>query len=196
MTSNHDFAQSSGENSGKDNSFSNAVNSLLNIEGYPTDKQAMKLLKEAVKDKKTLNHPLIPLYAVVEPRYEDKTTNGLTKCVIDFLNSVGCQAERISSEGKVIDKRETVSNVIGQSVSIGNIKRVKSVGQLGTADISATIHGRSVKIEIKKGNDRQSEAQKAYQKSIEDAGGVYLIVRSFLEFIAWFKHYIETNVKE
>lgn len=169
---------------------------LLNIGDYPTDKQAMRLLKEAVKDKKALNSPSIPSYAIVTPSYEDKTTNGLTKCVIDFLNSIGCQAERISSEGKVIDTRQTFIDVTGRCVSVGGVKRVKSVGQLGTADISATIHGRSVKIEIKNGTDRQSEVQKEYQKSIESAGGVYLIVRRFSEFVTWLKHYIETNVKE
>jgi hypothetical protein len=168
---------------------------LKNIEGYPTDKQAMKLLKEAVKDKKALNSPSIPSYAIPVSNYEDKTANGLTRCIIDFLNSVGCQAERISSEGKVIDTRETVTDVTGRCVTVGGVRRVKSVGQLGTADISATIRGRSVKIEVKIGQDQQSEAQKAYQKSIEDAGGVYLIVRSFSEFVAWLKHRIETHGK-
>jgi hypothetical protein len=30
---------------------------------------------------------------------------------------------------------------------------------------------------VKIGNDRQSEAQKAYQKSIENSGGVYVIAK-------------------
>jgi hypothetical protein len=58
--------------------------------------------------------------------------------------------------------------------------------QRGTADISATIHGKSVKIEIKVGKDRQSEAQKRYQEQVERAGGVYIVIRDFDQFEAWY----------
>jgi hypothetical protein len=59
----------------------------------------------------------------------------------------------------------------------------------GTADISATIRGRSVKIEIKYGKDRQSDVQKQYQASIERAGGVYIIVRDFDSFVEWYEQF-------
>jgi hypothetical protein len=59
----------------------------------------------------------------------------------------------------------------------------------GTADISATIRGRSVKIEIKYGKDRQSDAQKEYQAAIERAGGVYIIVRDFDSFVEWYESF-------
>ena len=58
--------------------------------------------------------------------------------------------------------------------------------QVGSADISATIEGRSVKIEIKVGSDRQSEAQKRYQQQVENAGGTYFIATSFEQFEDWF----------
>jgi hypothetical protein len=58
----------------------------------------------------------------------------------------------------------------------------------GTADISATIRGRSVKIEIKQ-KDKQSEAQKQYQQAIENAGGVYIIVRDFDSFVEWYEKF-------
>jgi len=62
-------------------------------------------------------------------------------------------------------------------------------GTKGTADISATIRGRSVKIEVKYGKDKQSEHQKQYQEDIERAGGVYLIARNMDEFIEWYENY-------
>jgi hypothetical protein len=62
----------------------------------------------------------------------------------------------------------------------------------GTADISATIRGRSVKIEIKYGHDRQSQVQKEYQASIERAGGVYIIVRDFDSFMVWYDKFIQS----
>jgi hypothetical protein len=69
-------------------------------------------------------------------------------------------------------------------------KWTKGTGTKGSADISATINGRSVKIEIKYGKDRQSEAQIRYQEMIEKAGGTYLIVKSFDDFIQWFDLFI------
>jgi hypothetical protein len=72
---------------------------------------------------------------------------------------------------------------------VGKGKWTKSTSTSGSADISATIKGRSVKIEIKYGKDIQSDAQKKYQESIERAGGIYLIVRNFDEFIIWWENF-------
>lgn len=111
------------------------------------------------------------------------TANGLTSC----MNLIdGCHAERISNEGRTIDTRKTITNVVGQVRQIGSIKRIKSSMQLGTADISATILGRSVKIEVKIGNDRQSLDQKEYERQIKDARGYYFIAKDFQGFLDWF----------
>jgi hypothetical protein len=57
----------------------------------------------------------------------------------------------------------------------------------GTADISLTLkNGLSVKVEVKWGKDRQSEAQKKYQAKIEKSGGIYLIIHKFEEFYDWY----------
>lgn len=131
--------------------------------------------------------PSLPAYAQTFPSYDDRTANGLTKCIIEFLNMTdGCHAERIGNEGRTIDTRKTYTDVIGQVRQTGSIKRIKSSGQNGTADVSATILGRSVKIEIKVGNDRQSEDQKEYQRQIENAKGYYLLVKDFQSFYDWF----------
>jgi hypothetical protein len=61
----------------------------------------------------------------------------------------------------------------------------KGTGTPGSADISATIYGRSVKIEVKIGKDRQSEAQKNYQAMIERSGGTYIIAKDFDSFLEW-----------
>ena len=57
-------------------------------------------------------------------------------------------------------------------------------GTKGTADLHAMIGGKTVKIEVKYGKDKQSEAQKEYQARIERAGGEYWIVHTFDEFLA------------
>lgn len=148
--------------------------------------QALQTLINLRMEQDKAKFPNVPDYGRVKPNFEDKTANGLTKCIIEFLNMTdGCHAERISSEGRVIDDRQTVVNVIGQTVTKGSIKRIKSSGQVGTADISATVLGRSVKIEVKI-KDRQSDAQKEYQRQIENAKGYYLIAKNFEDFYYWF----------
>jgi hypothetical protein len=130
---------------------------------------------------------------VVRTKFSDKTANGLTKAIITFLKLHGCQAERISNTGRYIDDTRIVTDVIGFQRKIGSGKYIKGTGTNGTADISATIRGKSVKIEVKIGKDRQSEAQKKYQDDIERAGGLYWIAKDFTGFIEQFNHLMNDN---
>ena len=132
------------------------------------------------------NCPRVPEHAIPRKIYSDKTSNGLTRCIVEYVYFMGGQAERISSEGRVIDTRKSYTNVFGQAKTIGSIKRIKTSGQRGTADISMTYKGLSIKVEVKVGRDRQSEVQKAYQKSIEKAGGIYYVANDFQAFFDWF----------
>ncbi len=125
-------------------------------------------------------------------KYSDRTTNGLQTCIIDFIRLSGFQAERINSTGRKIDNTRTVTDCIGRKRMIGSSKWIKGSGQKGTADISATIKGRSIKIEVKceATNDRiQSKDQIEYQKEIETAGGIYIITKSFSQFYAWYNQF-------
>ncbi|MBN1227790.1 MAG: hypothetical protein JXA79_12415 [Deltaproteobacteria bacterium] len=131
--------------------------------------------------------PSLPDYARVIPAYSDKTANGLTKCIIDFLKLSGHQAERISVTGRYIDNSKVVTDVIGHQRRIGSGKWIAPSMQPGTADISAVIHGRAVKVEIKIGKDTQSAAQKQYQQQVEQAGGLYVIAESFEQFLNWYR---------
>jgi len=135
-------------------------------------------------------YPSVPDYAIPIPKYSDSKTNGLTKCVIAFINLSGFQAERISNSGRYIDNKKTFVDVVGRNRTVGSGKWIPGSGTPGTADISSTIMGRSVKIEIKFGNDKQSPAQKRYQEMIESAGGIYIIVKTFDQFIQWYDEFI------
>lgn len=130
-----------------------------------------------------VRYPSFPEHAIPVPKYSDITANGLTKCVIDFLNYSGFQAERVSSMGRMIDKTQRVTDILGRERTIGSMQYIKGTTTNGTADISSIIKGKSVKIEIKIGKDIQSQAQKQYQKAVEQAGGIYLTTKSFDEFI-------------
>ena len=129
-------------------------------------------------------HSSFPEAYFVKKKWDDKTSNGLTKAITSFIQFNGYQAERINTMGVARENKRTDGKVIG-------VTWTKGTTTAGSADISATIRGRSVKIEVKVGKDRQSDAQKRYQESIERAGGVYLIARDFDSFVQWFDEFVK-----
>jgi hypothetical protein len=149
-------------------------------------------LKHLKQEAMLESYPNVPRYALSAPKYEDKTANGLTKCIIEFLQLSNHQAERINTMGRPIDNRKQVTDVIGRTKTIGSMTWGKSTATKGSADISATIQGRSVKIEVKIGKDRQSEDQKVYQTNIEKSGGQYWIAKNFDDFIKKYDDFLET----
>lgn len=154
--------------------------------------ERLKQLKlESLRDK----YPSVPHYAIPVPKYSDNSANGLTKCVIDYLQLSGWQAERINTMGRMIDNRQQVTDVLGRTKTIGSTNYIPTTGTKGSADISATIMGRSVKIEIKFGKDRQSQDQKKYQESIEKSGGIYWIVKTFEDFLKKYEDLLASIVK-
>jgi hypothetical protein len=125
------------------------------------------------------------------PAFTDKTANGLTRCIVDFLRLCGHQAERINTTGTPVDNRYTYEDVVGRQRTVGSLTWRKSTTTKGSADISATIGGRSVKVEVKVGSDRQSPAQIEYQRSVEAAGGVYIIARTLAGFMELYDDFID-----
>jgi hypothetical protein len=131
-----------------------------------------------------------PMHLIPKATYIDSTANGLTKCIKDFLNFSGHQAERISSMGRVIDKKKKLTDIMGRTIEVGSSQYIPSTSTAGTADISAIIKGRAVKIEVKIGKDKQSQAQKQYEADVTAAGGVYVIARDFDGFMEWYLGYL------
>lgn len=162
--------------------FRNYLHSNQRIAMKKENKQRLDALKLASDKEK---HPNIPESKFIKNTYKDSTANGLTKAITTFIQLNGYQAERINTMGVARKKMRTDGKVIG-------ITWTKGTGTPGSADISATIRGRSVKIEVKIGKDRQSEAQMRYQESIEKAGGIYIIARDFDSFVEWYDQFIES----
>jgi hypothetical protein len=48
------------------------------------------------------------------------------------------------------------------------------------------VNGRHVSIEVKHGKDRMSEFQKQTETEVKEAGGDYVIARTFQGFYDWF----------
>ena len=148
--------------------------------------------KPPTRERKTRKKPYTKpeavkkLEQVTGNKHRDDTANGCTRCIIAYLKYKGWQAERINTTGIPIDSRRQVTDITGKTRSIGSLTWRPSGSTVGSADISATINGRSVKIEVKIGKDRQSEAQRQYQAAIEQAGGLYYIAHDFTTFVAWY----------
>ena len=148
--------------------------------------QAVKDLEAFAWEAKRKRYPDTPDYVLVSEKYRDDSANGLTTCVIAYIRLHGGQAERINTMGRPIDQRKTLTDVLGHTHQVGSVKWIPGTSTRGSADISATIQGRSVKIEIKFGKDRQSDAQKRYAQDVEAAGGVYYVCKDFTSFVEWY----------
>ena len=129
---------------------------------------------------------------IPKPDLKENGANALTKLVIQWIEFNNGQAERISNTGTYRDGKKTVVDCIGRQRTIGSGIWTKGTGTNGTADISSTIKGRSVKIEIKWQKDKQSDDQISYEQSITKAGGIYIIVKTFDDFLEWFDNFEST----
>jgi hypothetical protein len=129
----------------------------------------------------------MPRHTIPKPKFSDSSANNLTKAIIKYIELMGYQAERISNTGRYVDNTKKFKNIQGQQIQVGSGQYIPGTGTNGTADISATIKGKSVKIEVKFGKDRQSEAQKDYQLTIERSGGIYYIAKDFETFYNFFQ---------
>ena len=145
-------------------------------------KEYKALLHELKLQRYAITHPNYPPDYIPKTMYKDSTANGLTRAICDYINYQGYQAERINTMGTAREKKTTAGKVIG-------VTWTKGTSTAGSADISATIKGRSVKIEVKI-KDRQSEAQKRYQENIEKAGGTYYIAEDFDSFVEFFNEFV------
>jgi hypothetical protein len=159
----------------------------------------MKKLKDLIELKHKIEcqkYPSMRPDYIPLTKFTDKTADGLTKCVIAWINLNGGQAERINTMGRMLDKTKIVADTFGNKRTIGSVEWQKGTGTKGSADISATIQGRSVKIEVKM-KDKQSIDQIKYQNAIENAGGQYWLVHNFDEFMFHYDCFIDylTNLK-
>lgn len=104
----------------------------------------------------------------VKTKLRDNTANGLAGCLKAWSDVNEAHFQRMNTTGLYDHK----------------LKRYRKSGATkGVTDTLIIWKGKTLNIEIKIGNDKQSEGQKEMQRSIENAGGVYLIVKSFDNFL-------------
>jgi hypothetical protein len=147
------------------------------------NKENKKRLQEMERAIQRQKYPSMPEHALAGTNWSDSSANGLTKCIVSFLNMSGHFAERINTmgvyrQGKKIQVGENTRQLAGRYTPTTGVK--------GSADISATINGKSVKVEVKYGKDRMSAEQKAYAERTIASGGIYFIAKDFDSFIEWY----------
>jgi len=116
-------------------------------------------------------YPHLPEPARVAPAYNDRTSNSLTKCIIDYLKLKGAFVSRVNNQG-VYDKK---------------LQRYrKGMNRRGLPDIIATYNGQSLFIEVKAGRDKLSEHQERIRDEQIQSGGLFCVARNFADFKKWF----------
>jgi hypothetical protein len=101
-------------------------------------------------------------------KYSEKDANKLTDAIKRWFELSDGQVSRVNSQGQYDPRTK---------------KMRFSHSTRGAADLSCIYQGRAIEIEIKFGKDRQSDVQKEYQEKVERAKGIYLIVRTWEDFI-------------
>lgn len=133
---------------------------------------AVKLLNDLADRRKQENHPN-SRYGT-KANYNDDSTNGLTDCVMKWLDLNGHCPARINTTGLYDTK-------------LGKYR--PSGSTVGVPDILACIESRYVGLEIKFGSDKLRPEQIAFGNKIRESKGVYVEVRTFDQFMSWYNDF-------
>lgn len=115
----------------------------------------------------------------IKTTYPDiRKANGLTQAIIKFLTWQGHRATRINSTGRLIQAPQRMASGVTLTIP----KFIPGTTRRGAADVSATILGRSVMLEVKVGNDTPSPEQLREQGIERAAGGIYEFIHNMMEF--------------
>lgn len=105
-------------------------------------------------------------------------TNGITSGIRGYLQHLGYESWRI--------------NVMGIFDQVHKRWR-KSGSSIGVFDIHTIIKGRSIWIDIKKGNDKPSPEQLLFKEHVEKQGGIAMFIGSVDEFVLWLDNYLSNG---
>ena len=138
-------------------------------------------------------YPNAPAHAIAPARFSDRTSNGLTQCILRWLRLKGFYAVRVTTTGRKL-KDTSVVDVVGRTRIMPGTW-IPGTTRPGTADIHSVINSRHCSIEVKIRGDHMSPAQEQTRKDVVRAGGCYFIARDFESFYVWFKNLISEQQK-
>ena len=108
--------------------------------------------------------------------FTEKGANELTRSIEAFIRYTGNYADRINNTG-IYDPKTKKFRKSNTRRGIADIMASKKIEHQGRT------FAVTVAIEIKYGNDKLSEFQLRMKDDIEKAGGVYLIARTWSQFV-------------
>lgn len=133
---------------------------------------SVKQLENDLLEQKKLKYPGQPY--LCKKSLRDDTANGLTACIQCWCSVNLAHFQRVNTTGQYDYK-------------LGRYRRSGSTK--GVADIMIVHDGKVFNIEVKIGRDKQSKDQIKMQESIEQAGGIYMIIRNYDDFLEQIKKY-------
>ena len=136
--------------------------------------KALDILTNLALAHKKQVHPNIPEAYIPRPKFEDKTANGLTKCIATYIRLQGGFISRINSQGQYDGKLgmwRPGTTTKGISDLIGCVPALR---------------GKLLAIEVKIGPDKQSDDQILFEAQVTQAGAFYVVAKSFQGFYDWF----------
>jgi len=115
--------------------------------------------------------------------YTDTNTNGLTRCVKDFLTFKGHYVIRTARQGQARVERIQMHNHVRTKLNWTKNPEGKAF-----TDLQASINGLFVAIEIKckKTKDTTKDNQKVNAAMVEQSGAIHLIVPDMLYLWNWY----------
>lgn len=142
-------------------------------------------LKQLATAYMELKYKAIPAHCRPVKKFFDNSANALRDSILAYFELKKIKAWPVATEGRYLREQWT-TNVIGQRVQTQKgmfIPRSKKAKGAGDIKVVLPPNGRSLDIEIKYGRDMQREDQKAFQEEVEAMGGLYIIVKTFDDFI-------------
>jgi len=141
-------------------------------------------LRELAEQIAAKRYAKIPKHAWKNVKFSDSGANELTKAILAYFELKGIKAWRQASEGRFIQGKE-YKDMYGRSVREKGMYIPRSKAAKGSGDITVILPplGRRLDVEVKYGKDRQSDDQKRFQSELEAMGGLYIIVRTWEDFM-------------
>lgn len=161
----------------------NQINKALSIRERDI-KPALNLLRDLDNEEKRKKYETVPPEYIPKTKFEDKTSNGLTACILRWMHLNGHYATRVTTTGRKLPNT-TVTDVIGRA-RVMQGTWIPGTTRIGTADIHAVIAGMHCSIEVKIGRDVMSEAQHQTKEDIEQSGGLYFVAKDFESFMNFY----------
>ena len=147
-----------------------------------TQQFALKILSKMDELQRRKDYPNVRY--VTGTKYTEKNANDIEKAIERFARIAGFHAERTKTQGRKMGA--VYKDTPNGRLTVSKEKFVTSTSRKGSSDLKLLIDGKLITAEVKFGKDRQSPDQKKYQADIERNGGLYVIFKTFEDFLIWY----------